>query len=516
MAASLRLYKLGKQSLFVDEAFSWLNSQFPFFDLFGILNNLNHTPFYFFILKFYLFFVPQTEFWMRSLSVIFSLFSLLAAMLIMRCWWGRRASLFTAWLIAISSFEIYYAQDVRMYTMMGFLWLVSCGLLLEIIKGRPKFLIPWGINLVLISQTHIYGLVLAFVQSALIAVLWMSGFYFQKIEKLPRPNEEFQSSWTWRGVSGRIWEQGKWVFASGVIVAFGTLPIVLTLMQSTAWRSLGGGVWIPALIDLPRLYLLASIGLSAGHNFFLDGIHLVLPSLSTIPTWLWLFIGLLVPGSLAVLGSLQAWKTGDKQRWFVLVTFASTVGPILVVWLIGWFLQTNTWAYKSFLGVVLLFYMLAGVGFSAIKLPWVRRALILLTFGISMLSLIPYYTVWHKDYSREAFLSLPNADESGIVLLERAYLSPLAHFYLGKDQQVIALNNRNDLGYPFLDAEFGPKFLYGYDALACDELDFSDFKNVWIYGSKQVFKEHLREMPNCFGDAHLWIYHEMEWELFDS
>ena len=54
--------------------------------------------------------------------------------------------------------------------------------------------------------------------------------------------------------------------------------------------------------------------------------------------------------------------------------------------------------------------------------------------------------------------------------MERAYMSPLAHFYLGEKFKVSGLPVAENTAYPFLDAEFGPKFMYGYDKLACDEI----------------------------------------------
>ncbi len=512
IAVFLRLLNLGTQGMFLDETFSWLHSQFPISDLLGILTHLNHTPLYFFLLKFYLIFVPQTEFGLRSLSVIFSLFSFLVAIIIMYRWWGNRAALFAGWLIAISSFEIYYAQDVRMYTMLSFLWLVSFGLLLEILIGRPKLLLFWSISLVLISQTHIYGLILAFAQSALIAVLWVSGKYLRKRGASSGLGVSFPPAWTWAEISVKISGYSKWVLVSGLIIAFGVLPIILSLLRSTAWRSLGGGVWIPSLKDLPMLYLLASVGLTAGRSHFLDSSHLVLPELSKIPTWLWMFVGILLPGLLAIKGSIQSWKIGAKQRWFVGILFISTIAPIMLVWLLGWILQINTWAYKPFLGVLLLFYLLAGIGFSTVTMKWVRWVLVVLTFGVALASLIPYYTIWNKDNSKDAFGALPNVAADGVVLMDRAYMSPLAHFYLGTDVHVLGLKFVEDFEYPFLDAEFGPKFMYGYDELACEGLDF---QNVWIYGNENIVRERLLALPGCFGDADLWIFNNGNWEPFD-
>lgn len=509
LALLLRLLNLGTQGMFLDETFSWLHSQFPFSDLLGLLTHLNHTPLYFLILKIYLIIVPQTEFGLRSLSVIFSLLSLFAAIIIMWRWWGNQAAFFAGWLIAISSFEIYYAQDVRMYTMLSCLWVVSFGLLLEIFAGRPVFFLFWSTTLVLISQTHIYGLILAFVQSVLIALLWVSGKYLSKngVRELTQ-----QPAWSWTGVSLKLSGFSNWVLGSGLIIVIGVLPILLSLSRSTAWRSLGGGVWIPSLEDFPTLYLLATVGLTAGRKHFLDHAHLVIPELSKIPAWFWMAVGVFLLGLLAIRGCIQSWKIGAKQRWFIGVLFVSTIVPILVVWFLGWFLHINTWAYKSFLGVVLLFYMLVGIGYSTIRLKWVQWALVVLTVGVALVSLIPYYTIWEKDNSKVAFSWLPNSDRNGVVLMERAYLSPLAHFYLGPDTQVLGLKFVEDFEYPFYDAEFGTKFLYGYDEIACEELDY---QNIWIYGNENAIRKRLLALPGCFGDAELWVFKNKTWHQFD-
>jgi uncharacterized membrane protein len=514
IAIFLRLFKLGEQGLFLDEALSWLHSQFPSYELIGILGHLNHVPLYFFILKLYLIFAPQTEFALRSLSVLFSLLNLLIVILIMYRWWGIRASIFSGWLITISSLDIYYAQDVRMYTLLSFLWVVSFGLLLEIVKGRKRLFPLWGIVLILASYTHIYGLILAFVQSVFIIILWINGKYLRmKFDSSANSNPV--SDWTWYWVSIKISETSKWVLGAGIFISIAVFPIIWILSHSTAWRSLGGGVWIPTPKDIPNLFLLGSVGITAVRHYFLDNNHLVLPILSTVPTWGWGLIGLLVLGSLVILGSLQSWRDGRKQRWLIGLIMLLSIGPIALIWVLGWLLQTNTWAYKSFLGPISLFYMLAGIGFSKIIATWVRWLIICITLLFSLASLIPYYSFWNKDYSRDAFLSLPNSDEGGIILMERAYMSPLAHFYLGTDQKVYALSYQIGSNTPLLYAEFGPKFMYGYDKLTCDELSTDKLNNVWFYGNTQIATNRINLLPGCFGDSQLWVFNKGKLQAFN-
>ena len=102
-----------------------------------------------------------------------------------------------------------------------------------------------------------------------------------------------------------------------------------------------------------------------------------------------MLVAVLLPGSLAIMGSVSSWKMGDRKRWFFGILLLSSIIPILIIWFIGWIFQTNTWAYKSFLGVVLLFYMLAGIGFSIIRISWIRWVLVVLSFGIALASVNP-------------------------------------------------------------------------------------------------------------------------------
>ena len=160
--------------------------------------------------------------------------------------------------------------------------------------------------------------------------------------------------------------------------------------------------------------------------------------------------------------------------------------------------------------------MLAGIGFSRLRNTWLRWIIVAITLGIALLSLIPYYTIWNKDYSRDAFLTLPQSEQGGVILLEKSYISSLPYFYLGTDASVIGLNyNDADSEHPFLDTRFGTGFIYGYESLTCEDIISQQMGNVWIYGNKKKLSERLSAIPGCFGDAELWIFNNGNWEPFD-
>ncbi len=454
IAISLRLYKLGAQALFFDEAHSWLTSQYPLSDLIWVLRFDNQVPFYYFLLKIYLSIVPHTELGLRSFSVIFSFLSL--GLLIWITWrlWGVKASLFAGWLMAISSFEIYYAQETRTYTLLSFLWLSSLALLLTAISGKPKLLILWAINLVLMAYIQATGLILAAVHSAIIGFIWIYGIYRAKKYPALTDMQQNPSEISLSQVAEGLARNSKWVLISGMIIALGILPIVLTLLLTETWRARGGGVWVPRLQDIPILFNLATVGLTAGRQAFLDQNHLVLPILKNIPTWVWFLFGM-VTGGLAVKGSIWAWKANAQKRFIVSIILILVIIPPIVVWLLGRSMNINTWAYKSFLGIVLLLYMLSGIGFSRLRQRWLRSSITLFTFVIALLSLLPYFTVWQKADSRAAFAGLPQEYHTGYVLLEKSYLSPLVYFYTGIDANIIGVLGNPDGEKIFSDIQFG-------------------------------------------------------------
>ncbi len=144
MAFGLRVYRLGGQSIWYDEALSVHYARQPLTRLLALVAASDHPPFYFLLLHGWLRLWPDPrplpEFWVRFPSVMAGA---LTIPLIYRL--GRalrlppRAALLAAWGAAVSPFQVWYAQETRMYTVVlaltlwGGWWLLRC--IAEGLKG---------------------------------------------------------------------------------------------------------------------------------------------------------------------------------------------------------------------------------------------------------------------------------------------------------------------------------------------------------------------------------------------
>jgi mannosyltransferase len=122
----LRLFLLGDKSIWLDEAFSITLSKHSLFDFFRLLVRTDtHPPLYYLLLKFWLI-LGTSEAWVRLLSALFSTASIpLMYDLVANLYQDERAGLVGAAILALSPFQIWYAQETRMYAMLTFFVLAS-------------------------------------------------------------------------------------------------------------------------------------------------------------------------------------------------------------------------------------------------------------------------------------------------------------------------------------------------------------------------------------------------------
>ena len=163
LAAALRLAHAGVESLWFDEAFAVIASRV---DAIHILRGEAEPvlpPFYFLALHFWQKAVGESELAVRALSALCSLLAVAVACRLAARLFDRRAGLWMAGLMAVSPFQVYYAQEARPYALIV---LLSAGLLWVFVEAlaRPTWL-GWVGYVVLVSlglYTHyFFGLVLA-------------------------------------------------------------------------------------------------------------------------------------------------------------------------------------------------------------------------------------------------------------------------------------------------------------------------------------------------------------------
>ena len=117
----LRLPNIGRDSLWLDEAISYLAAQLPVSQIFNNSVQSSHPPMYYFFLKVWGTAVPDSDTALRGLGVVWSLLLIpLIAQFAKELFQNKKLALLTALLVAISPFHILYSHELRMYTQVMF------------------------------------------------------------------------------------------------------------------------------------------------------------------------------------------------------------------------------------------------------------------------------------------------------------------------------------------------------------------------------------------------------------
>ncbi len=138
----LRLYQLGAQSLWYDETVSaFLAARAPAALIAHTARDI-HPPFYYLLLHFWTRLVGDSEFALAFASVIWGMLLIVLTYQIARRLIDTPTGLLAAALVAISPYNIWYSQEVRMYTMGSFLGLLTLDGLIRL-WGDPRASLSW-------------------------------------------------------------------------------------------------------------------------------------------------------------------------------------------------------------------------------------------------------------------------------------------------------------------------------------------------------------------------------------
>ncbi len=137
LAFGLRLYHLGHQSLWYDEAVS---IHLAAKDLTALTLHTAgdiHPPLYYCLLHFWVLVAGSSEFSAAFFSLFFGLLIVALAHRLARETCGSGVGLLTAFLVAVSPFNLWYSQEIRMYTLGAILGLVTLYCLMRL-ADLPK------------------------------------------------------------------------------------------------------------------------------------------------------------------------------------------------------------------------------------------------------------------------------------------------------------------------------------------------------------------------------------------
>src|SRR5271156_5740022 len=125
LSLRLRFHSLASKSFWLDEGVSVAIARLDWYNFARILwRREANMSLYYFLLHVWLHF-GGSEFFVRSLSVLFSVASIPVIYLLGRRLFDLRVGLVAAALLALNAYHVQYSQDARSYSLMVFLCLLS-------------------------------------------------------------------------------------------------------------------------------------------------------------------------------------------------------------------------------------------------------------------------------------------------------------------------------------------------------------------------------------------------------
>jgi mannosyltransferase len=157
LSAYMRTRYVGGQ-LWMDEAITTGVSSHALTTIPQVLRFDGNPPLYYMMLHIWMSLFGSSEAATHSLSVVFGVLTIPVGG--WACWtmFGRRAGIMAALLFAFNAWLTAYAQETRMYELMGlFGTMATAGFVLGFVYRRRRFLILFGVSLALMLYTHSWG-----------------------------------------------------------------------------------------------------------------------------------------------------------------------------------------------------------------------------------------------------------------------------------------------------------------------------------------------------------------------
>lgn len=271
IGGAFRLFRLGHESIWLDEAFS-IDFVTREYTTLGLLFELPlqdpHPPLYYLLLDGWVFVFGTSAMAVRLLSAMFGIASVVLIYLLGKRVFDEIAGITAALLLAFSRFHIYYAQEARMYTLLAVLTLMSYYFLVDLVDTGTghdwRMVAGYVIATVLVGYTHVYGFFIILAQN-----LYVFGrILLRELRERDRNGPQVRSARV--SVSGWVGLQ------TSVAVILG--PWILILLRRVFAISSGGNSplsWLPepSIISIPyTLYTFFFNGLTAfTYTFWVTG-----------------------------------------------------------------------------------------------------------------------------------------------------------------------------------------------------------------------------------------------------
>lgn len=485
VATAVRFLHLASKPFWFDECFSVEVARIGWSNFLHLLwwREAN-MALYYALLRIWLHF-GQSDFFIRSLSVLIAAATLPTVYWLARLLYDRRVALITAALFTFNAYSVRYAQEARSYALFLLLATLSSGFLIAYLRepARGNWLGYVGVS-ILAVYAHFYALLL--VVAHWLALRWLGS----------------HGCGAGKAISAQM--RHAWI-AIGLAV----LPLLVFVAKTGA----GPIRWIsrPGLRDVLKFYQ----HMAGGSNWVLPGIYVVACSAAVVPVGKQLF------------ARDENWETWRTQFLLIWLFF-----PVVLTVLLSF-------ARPVFLGRYMIFCLpalliLVAAGLARLRKSWLLGAALA---GTLLLSSQGIFFVYGNDFDNER-------DASGAAtnfILDHAEPGDGVVFHIAATRIAYEFFRSVRAGENTASAAFteqvGPEILFPHHGAGLDYRDFTgkptadllraignSHPRVWIMLMNNGPAENpdsttvmlMRVLPESFPKMQRWQFAKVEVRLYSK
>ena len=401
IALALRMYRLGSQSLWLDEAWSVRVANHSLGEILRYRSNI--PPLHQVVVRLFIAILGTSEFSVRLPSVLAGVLSVVLVYAITTRLFNKSAGLVAGLILAISPYHVWYSQDARPYALLIVLSLASVWFFLNL-RDRPNFIGFTGyvVTTTLAMYTHVYALFLLLFQNLYMLYSW------RKPARL--------------GL--------KWIVSQATVLVLSVPWYHFIFFIFSGHRGAAPWAGFRKEVDpivIPYTFFVYSVGISVGPS--LADLHLSRSLDLFMP-----YVGVLLPACIAfalmfLLGLYSTGKDKPRSPFLFLYLFVPILGAFMITVLYG----RITYNVRYTAVALPAYTIVLAKGITSVKHKGWRLLLILLIVGFSAHALGNYYfnPKYAKEDARSAaqYLETAAGERDVIVVLEIVHA--LEHYYDG-------------------------------------------------------------------------------------
>ncbi len=363
----MRIFLLDYESLWLDEGSSVKFAKLGVIEILKSTQMDAHPPLYYLILHFWIKIFGDSEFSLRFPSALFGIFCVILVYKFCFDFWSEKVALFSSLILGISTFQVFYSQEARMYSLLCLLSLLSFYYFVKFLcRGDLKnFLIYSTVN-VLLLYTHLYSFFVLFAQ-----FFYVLFFERRKLK--------------------------KFVFAFIVLFVF-YVPRLFVVLNQAGNILISGEFWLPkpGFIDIVK-----TLAQFSGATYpmprdeagkILLGRFIIEYSSSGIL--------LLILTFLSIHSVFDFKKFSGEKREIYIILLLWFIFPILLPFILSQFL-TPFYFTRYAISSSVAFYIIASIGLENLE-NGLKKYFLVLILILSLVNLLWYYVKTNKEEWREA------------------------------------------------------------------------------------------------------------------